>query len=90
LRAANKLLFLYKEGKRMTLDEKRFLIDIYNAKDKTPRHILEQGKFYFYYKRAMGILGKWSDKGWYEYGVALDLGWLTNKGKAEALKRLEG
>lgn len=27
-------------------------------------------------KRACYILQKWVDKGWYDYGVSLDLGWL--------------
>ena len=32
------------------------------------------------YKRCWYLLGKWADKGWYEYGVTLDLGWLTSEG----------
>jgi hypothetical protein len=33
-------------------------------------------------------LEKWADKDWYEYGVSLDLGWLTEAGwkQAQALK----
>lgn len=31
-------------------------------------------------KRAAYILGKWSDKGWYDYGVSIMAGWLTDKG----------
>ncbi len=30
-------------------------------------------------KREIYILNKWADKGWYDYGVSLDLGWLTVK-----------
>lgn len=26
-------------------------------------------------KQAWRTLEKWSDRGWYEYGVSLDLGW---------------
>lgn len=33
-------------------------------------------------KRADYILDKWDDKGWYEYGVCVDMGWLTDEGKA--------
>ena len=33
-----------------------------------------------HYKRSWYLLGKWSDKGWYDYGVTLDLGWITLKG----------
>jgi hypothetical protein len=32
------------------------------------------------HKRAWYLLGKWTDKGWYEFGCNLDLGWLTQKG----------
>jgi hypothetical protein len=35
-------------------------------------------------KRAYYLLEKWSEKDWYDYGVALDLGWLTDKGKETA------
>ncbi len=33
-------------------------------------------------KRCLFLLGKWSGKGWYDYGVCLDLGWLTPAGMA--------
>jgi len=33
--------------------------------------------------RAVYILNKWTTKGWYDYGVNVDLGWLTDKGKEE-------
>lgn len=32
------------------------------------------------HKRAKYLLSKWTDKGWYNYGVSLDLGWITQKG----------
>jgi hypothetical protein len=37
-------------------------------------------------------LEKWDKKGWYEYGVSLDLGWLTDEGRQQAktLKEKEG
>ena len=28
---------------------------------------------------------KWTRKGWYDYGVTYDLGWLTDAGRAAAL-----
>lgn len=31
-------------------------------------------------KRAHYLLEKWSNKGWYDYGVAVDLGWLEADG----------
>lgn len=27
------------------------------------------------WKRVAYLCGKWDDKGWYEYGVCVDLGW---------------
>ena len=33
------------------------------------------------YKRCAYYLAKWSTKGWYDYGVSLDLGWLTELGR---------
>lgn len=35
-------------------------------------------------KRAFYLLEKWSRKGWYSYGVTLDLGWLEPAGRARA------
>lgn len=34
-------------------------------------------------KQMWATLEKWCRKGWYEYGVTLDLGWLTEAGKAK-------
>lgn len=28
-------------------------------------------------KRAHYLLNKWATRGWYDYGVSLDLGWFT-------------
>ncbi|EHJ49516.1 hypothetical protein DFW101_3520 [Solidesulfovibrio carbinoliphilus subsp. oakridgensis] len=33
-------------------------------------------------KRCLFLLEKWAGCGWYEYGVSLDLGWLTEEGMA--------
>ena len=38
-------------------------------------------------KRAEYLLGKWTDKGWWDYGVSLRTGWLTEKGLEEARKQ---
>lgn len=51
-----------------------------------PRDIINGPGFTMHHKRAWKILEKWADKGWYEYGVSLDMGWLTAKGKEEAAK----
>lgn len=52
-----------------------FVRDLINS-DECPMH----------YKRAWRILEKWCDKGWYSYGVTLDLGWLTEAGLGQADK----
>lgn len=36
-------------------------------------------------KRAAYICDKWTSKGWYDYGVNVLCGWLTDKGKAAAM-----
>ncbi len=35
-------------------------------------------------KRARYLLEKWTRKGYYNYGVSLDMGWLTANGKRVA------
>jgi hypothetical protein len=40
-------------------------------------------------KQAWATLEKWTDKGWYEYGVTLDLGWLTPEGIAHFKESVE-
>lgn len=32
-------------------------------------------------KRAAYLCGKWARRGWYDYGVNVDLGWLTDRGR---------
>jgi len=65
-------------------DEKQFLLQVAKAsKSKehiTPRHIINSEGFSMHHKRAWYLLGKWADKGWYDYGVTLDLGWMTREG----------
>lgn len=42
------------------------------------------------WKRLLYLLKKWTRKGWYEYGVNPELGWLTFRGRmAAALMRRE-
>lgn len=36
-----------------------------------------------HHKRCWYLLGKWSARGWYDSGVALDLGWFTDKAPVE-------
>lgn len=37
-------------------------------------------------KRVVALCEKWANKGWYEYGVSVDTGWLTEAGH-ERLKQ---
>lgn len=39
--------------------------------------------------RVLYVLEKWSGKGWWQYGVSLRCGWLTNEGRA-ALREATG
>lgn len=41
-------------------------------------------------KRAVYLLDKWEEKGWYEYGVSVMHGWLTPEGEALAAKMAGG
>lgn len=74
----------------MKADERALLIDVANLAlgDTSVRDIIE-GTPSLNGKRAAGILQKWTVKRWYEYGVSLDLGWLTEAGKAEAERQLQ-
>lgn len=40
-------------------------------------------------KQCWYYLEKWCEKDWYEYGVNLELGWLTPKGKKKFKEILE-
>lgn len=71
----------------MKEDEIRFLLDLYN-KNISPRELINQPDFYIHHKRAWYLLEKWSNKGLYDYGVTIDLGWLTTKGKKVAKELL--
>lgn len=66
----------------MKEDERHFLLDLYTR--AKPRDLINSSDFYMNHKRAWYLLDKWSNKGWYDYGVTLDLGWLTSKGIAKA------
>ena len=79
-------------------DERRFLIDVYsrcgwvealNSPRVTPRDVINEPGFYMHEKRVLYILEKWDNKGWYRYGVTLDLGWLTEEGKEAAQRAID-
>lgn len=56
-----------------------------SAKDSVkPRDLINEPNFYMHHKRAWYLLSKWGSKRWYEWGVTMDLGWLTPEGKNKA------
>jgi len=64
----------------MKPDEKGLL----NAVQAKPRSLSVRAvvqKLGIHEERAAAILIKWVNKGWYEYEVYIDLGWLTEEGK---------
>lgn len=79
----------------MKQDEKDFLIQYYQRNkglyiEKTsPRDIINEPGFKMHHKRAWYLLEKWAGKNLYEYGVTLDLGWLTEKGVKLAEELIE-
>lgn len=77
----------------MKLDEVAFFLRVavqhsshglMDTEPQCPRDIINEPGFPINYKRAWFLLGKWTRKGWYDYGVTLDLGWMTEKGMAKA------
>lgn len=70
-------------------DERRFFLAVANEtrSASTPfagdgvyvRDII--GRIGINHKRCWYLLDKWSKKGLYEWGVTIDLGWLTPEGK---------
>ncbi|MGG3454227.1 hypothetical protein [Paenibacillus rhizolycopersici] len=60
------------------------LFNITYPEKVSPRDLINRESFDMHHKRAWYLLDKWSRKRWYEYGVTLDLGWLTNEGKKKA------
>lgn len=69
----------YKELLRLRQSEEYFLFQMiyFKSKEVTVRDIINITRIP--HKRAWYILDKWCRKGWYSYGVTLDLGWLTVK-----------
>jgi len=43
-----------------------------------------------HWKRCFRICEKWAGRGWYDFGVSADLGWLTEAGKRAASELLAG
>ena len=68
---------IYSDGKRYSYDKNNKPV---NFGIKSVREIINEPDFPFHHKRAWFLLEKWSDNGWYDYGVTLDLDWLTDEG----------
>lgn len=77
------LLTIYEESKNLVPVNIFGITMTYQPKNR-PRDIINRPDFPIHHKRAWYLLEKWTDKGWYEFGVTLDLGWLTEKGEAVA------
>lgn len=51
----------------------------YVRRDRKPRDIINEPDFPIHPKRAWFLLDKWAGQGLYDYGVTVDLGWMTGK-----------
>ena len=73
-------------GKRLKDDERALLKALANSHERLPR-VRDIGQIIeMHPKRVYSIVCKWSSKGFYEWGVSHDLGWLTEKGKNWAVE----
>ena len=81
----------------MKEDEKRFFIACYTYGRIAPnwdvpyvsvRKIINILSGYIHHKRCWYYLEKWSDLGFYDYGVTLDLGWIYPDKLPERYKKL--
>ena len=67
----------------MKEDERKLLIELQNrSKTGEPPYVREIiNELGINEKRATYICEKWTNKGWYDYGVNILAGWLTEAGK---------
>lgn len=80
----------------MKEDEKQFLILVYekckrygdNKEKYFARDLINSEYCTIHHKRCWYLLEKWTGQGLYDYGVTLDLGWLTDKGVEKAKELL--
>jgi len=59
----------------MKPDEQELLTELRNHPELFTRTVIEQ--LHMNKKRAAYILEKWTERGWYDYGVNVFAGWLT-------------
>ena len=62
----------------MKADEREFMFKVADNQHLTPRAIAAM--LNMNPKRSWYLCQKWTDKGWYDYGVSVDTGWLTPQG----------
>lgn len=80
----------------MKTDEREFLVAVYRRCPKIVNGKMTSGSrvrdvidsLNMNHKRSWYLLVKWANRGWYDYGVNLDLGWLTTDGSVQALEQL--
>jgi len=73
------------KGNKVKDDEKELLerLQKRTSKDVNPPYVRQLvADIGMNEKRAAYILQKWSDKQWYDYGISVMAGWLTDEGKA--------
>ena len=76
-------------GVSRTENEKRLYKEGKFEWNKCPRWLMNQPEFEMAQKRAWYLLKKWTNEGWYDYGVNLELGWITEEGEMKAKKLRE-
>lgn len=73
----------------MKSDELQFAKAVLNkAEDKHVREVIAD--LDIPEKRALYLLTKWDSKHWYDYGVTIDLGWLTPLGVEKLTEIVNG
>lgn len=73
----------------MKADERALLLAVFAESETKPPH-RKHARYIaaglgIHHKRADYLFEKWTGNGWYDYGVCVDLGWLTAAGKEAAL-----
>ncbi|MGG4434508.1 hypothetical protein AAXE64_08100 [Priestia megaterium] len=65
----------YKKLLALRKSEEEMFYQLIKLTKKSPRELINI--LPIHHKRAWYLLEKWSDQGRYDYGVNLELGWLT-------------
>lgn len=71
-----------KEDERYFLKLMQARCSLMRLPRESPRVIIADPACPVVERRATRILEKWARKGWYDYGVSLDTGWVTAQGMA--------